>query len=174
MQLLTRMGLAFTLLLPTVALAQNESVYSSLKTSDCQTTEFSDEGAGSYLGKCQGVAGFALEIEEGDIRQTINVISPSGKIFELDFARVSGAFSSVGEKAEWRMNKGIPVALIVRFSFSQSAEKPEVTTSYLIVSKISKTEACITDVVKPSKDQNAQARKLADEAAQKTCKTFLN
>jgi hypothetical protein len=60
-------------------------------------------------------------------------------------------------------------ALIVRLNVSdQGDEKPPI--SYLIVSKISPTNACVIDIVKPGKNQNAQAQRLADEASTKPCK----
>ncbi len=154
-----------------VAVAQNTSIYTSLDTKTCKTIEQSDEGSGWYRGECKGVGGFKLEVTEGDIRQSINVIAPSKKKFELDFSLVSPAFSTVGEKAEWRMNGKVPVALIVRFNASD-VEDSSKTTSYLVITKISKTESCITDVVEPGKTQNADARTLADEAASKPCKSF--
>jgi len=59
--------------------------------------------------------------------------------------------------------------LIIRLNVSdQGDEKPP--TSYLIVSKISATTACVTDIVKPGKNQNAQAQRLADKASNKPCK----
>ena len=149
-----------------------ESVYTSLKADDCKTIKQSDEGAGWYRGECKGVGGYKLEVIEGDIRQSVNVVSPKGKIFELDFMRVSGGFSSVGLKAEWRTKAGKPVALIVRFNASENPEDSSKITSYLIVAKISPDVACVTDVVKPAKTQNAQAQKLADAAASKACKIF--
>lgn len=161
----------FILAFSVFATAQNKSIYTSLETKACKTIEQSDEGAGWYRGECPGAGGYKLEVTEGDIRQSINVITPANKKFDLDFSMVSSAFSSVGAKAEWRMKGKVPVALIVRFNAS-NPENPDKNTSYLIVSKISKTESCITDVVKPSKTQNAQAQKLADAAATKPCKSF--
>ena len=66
-----------------------------------------------------------------------------------------------------------PFALIVRLNVSEDVEDTSKTTSYLIVSKITKDFACVTDVVKPSKDQNVQARKLADSSSQRACKVAL-
>ena len=63
-----------------------------------------------------------------------------------------------------------PVALIVRFNVA-NAEDSTKNTSYLMVSKITKNEVCVTDVVNPGKTQNAEAQKLADVAAAKPCKT---
>ncbi len=152
-----------------------ESVYTDLKTEKCKTLEsFPDEG-GSYRGVCAGAGGYRLEVLEGDLRQSINVVAPDGKKFELDFwTKVSGGFSSVGEKAEWRVVKSgkniKPMALIVRYNVSENPEKPEQTTSYLVITKITGKSACITDVIKPSADANKKARQLADSSANKACK----
>ena len=151
-----------------------KSIYTDLAAEKCRTIESNPDEGGSYRGECKGVGGYKLEVLEGDIRQSINVIFPSGKKAELDFwTNVSSAFSSVGEKAEWRVNNKVenaePYALIVRYNASENPEQPEKTTSYLVVTKITKDTACITDIVKPSKDQNVTARKLADEAANKPC-----
>ena len=153
------------------AAAQNKSIYTSLDTKSCKTIEQSDEGTGWYRGECKGAGGYKLEVTEGDIRQSINVVAPGGKIFELGFGQVSSAFSTVGAKAEWRMKGKVPLALIVRFNASNPEDSTK-STSYLVVSKISKTESCITDVVNPGKTQNASAQRLADAAAKKPCKVF--
>lgn len=154
------------------ASAQNKSIYTSLDTKGCKTVEQSDEGSGWYRGECAGVGGYKLEVTEGDLRQSVNVSAPNKKKFELDFSQISGGFSSVGEKAEWRMKGKTPVALIVRFNASENPEDSSKITSYLIVTKITAKESCITDVVKPGKTQNADAQKLADAAAKKPCKIF--
>lgn len=157
------------------AIAAQTSVYTDLADKKCKTLESSAEEGGSYRGECKGIGGFKLEVLEGDIRQSINVIFPNGKKSELDlWSNVSSAFSSVGAKAEWRVRgKGKsakPYALIVRYNASENTEKPELTTSYLVVTKITKDSACVTDVIKPANDQNKKAQKAADESATKPCK----
>lgn len=159
------------------AFAQNskiDSVYSSLNTKDCKTLESETEGAGWYRGECKGIGGYKLQVTEGDIRQSIDVIAPDKKKYELDFiGKVSSGFSAVGEKAEWRVTgsgKSVsPFALIVRFNVSENPEDSTKNTSYLIVSKITKGEICITDIVKPGAKANEEARRLADSAATKPC-----
>ncbi|HLM61361.1 MAG TPA: hypothetical protein VK308_11195 [Pyrinomonadaceae bacterium] len=171
-----------TLTLAIGAAAQNakiESVYTSLETKDCKTIAQSNEGSGSYIGECKGVGGYKLQVTEGDIRQSINVIAPDKKKYELDFTgHISSGFSSVGTKAEWRvMRKGkivTPVALIVRFNVSENPEDSSINTSYLVVNKITKNQICITDVIKPSAKANEEARNLADSSAGKACKTSDN
>lgn len=157
------------------AISAQTSVYTDLADNKCKTLESNPNEGGSYRGECRGVGGFKLEILEGDLRQSINVIFPNRKKSELDFwSNVSSAFSAVGNKAEWRVKgKGKsakPYALIVRYNASENPEKPEANTSYLVVVKIAKNSACVTDVIKPSSDQNKLAQKAADASANKPCK----
>jgi len=157
------------------AISAQTSVYTDLADTKCKTIESSAEEGGSYRGECKGIGGFKLEVLEGDIRQSINVVFPNGKKSELSlWTNVSSAFSSVGSKAEWRVKgkgkKAKPFALIVRYNASENSEKPEATTSYLVVTKITKDSACVTDVIKPASDQNKKAQKAADESANKPCK----
>ncbi len=159
--------------------AKIESLYTNLDGKGCKTLESSTEGAGWYLGECAGVGGYKLQISEGDIRQSIDVIAPNKKKFALDFQQnVSVAFSYVGAKAEWRVTREgktvAPFALIVRFNASENAEDSTKNTSYLIVSKITKKEICITNVVKPGAKANEEARELADASAAAPCKSSNN
>ncbi len=119
----------FLLAFAAVATAQNKSVYTDLLDTKCKTLESNADEGGSYLGECKGVGGFKLHILEGDLRQSINVITPAKKTFDLDLWRAFGGFSRVGPKAEWRMKKSVPVALIVQFNVSENAEDSRKTTS---------------------------------------------
>jgi len=151
------------------AFAQNKSVYTNLSADKCKTADVDKGMPGNYSGKCEGVGGYDLEVYLDDERNSIGVVLPSKKTVGLDFWNYFGNFSALGEKAEWRVKDEKPVALIVRLNVSDRGdEKPP--TSYLIVSKISATGACVTDVVKPGKSQNAQAQRLADKASNKPCK----
>lgn len=157
-------------LFSTTVLAQKiTSVYTGLNDKNCKTLESDPSGAGSYRGRCPGVGGYKLDLLEGDLRQSINVIAPNKKKFELNFWQYFSSFSSVGLKAEWRMKGKTPIALIVRFNVADPEDSTK-NTSYLMVSKITKNEICVTDVVNPSKTQNAEAQKLADFGATKPCK----
>lgn len=153
-----------------IAAGQNKSVYTSTKTSACRTISSNPNEGGSYEGECAGVGGYKVRLLEGDIRQTLNIITPAKKKFELDFWGFYSGFSTVGEKIEWRTKGGIPYALIARFNVA-SGDDSNKSTSYLMVSKIGKTSSCVTDVVLPGARQNEKARELADTAAKKPCKT---
>lgn len=152
------------------ATAQNKSVYTNTKTSACRTIKSNPNEAGSYEGECPGVGGYKVRLLEGDIRQTLNIITPAKKKFELNFWNFYGGFSTVGEKIEWRTKGGVPVALIARFNVANNEDSSK-NTSYLMISKIGKTKSCVTDVVLPQVGQNEKARELADAASSKPCKS---
>jgi hypothetical protein len=161
--------LSFLFVCAATAFAQNKSVYTDLAADKCKTTAVDKGMPGNYSGKCAGAGGFDVEVYLDDERNSIGVVLPSKKTIGLDFWNYFGHFSALGEKAEWRMNGKKAVALIVRLNVSDNGdEKPP--TSYLVVSKISPTDACVTDIVKPGKNQNAQAQRLADKASTKPCK----
>ena len=87
------------LLFSSAALGQTKSVYTGLTTKDCKaSTEPVEEG---YIGICPGIAGYTLELIEGDLRQTLIVVAPNKKKYELAlWSTVSSGFSSLGAKAE--------------------------------------------------------------------------
>ena len=154
-----------------------ESIYTNLNDKACKTLESDTEGTGWYRGECKGVGGYKLQVTEGDLRQSIDVVAPNKRKYELDFiGHVSGGFSSVGAKAEWRVSRGrgktvSPLGLIIRFNVSENPEDSSIITSYLIVTKITKNQICITNVVKAGARANEQARKFADSSAPKPCQS---
>ena len=151
-----------------VAVAQsNSSAYTSLEQKRCRTIKSANS---DYEGRCRGVGGYALLVSEGDLRQNVTVITPQGAKHSLDLWDViSGGFSSVGPKAEWRMSKQTPVALIVRYNASEDPEQPNKLTSYLAVAKITATEVCVTDKISPGPTANEDAHRAADSATTKPC-----
>jgi hypothetical protein len=163
------LALSFVFVSSTAALAQNKSIYTSLVADKCKTIDVNKGMPGNYSGRCTGVGGYQLEVYLDDERNSIGVVLPSKKVIGLDLWNYFSNFSALGDRAEWRMKGKKPVALIVRLNVSDQGDaKPP--TSYLIVSKIIGTEACVTDIVKPGKSQNAQAQSLADRASIKPCK----
>ncbi len=161
--------------LTTTVAQSNRSVYTPLEEKQCRTLKSGTSEVGDdYEGRCRGVAGYALLVTEGDLRQNITVVTPRGAKHSLDLPNViSGGFSSVGPKAEWRManqkGKLVPVALIVRYNANEDSSQPSKITSYLAVTKITSTGICITDKISPGPMANEDARRAADEAASKPC-----
>lgn len=158
-----------------IAMGQsNNSVYTSLEAKRCRTIKSSDAEAGDYEARCRGAAGYSLLVTEGDLRQNITVVTPKGAKHSLDLWQVvSGGFSTVGPRAEWRMaklnGKLTPVALIIRYNANEDPEQSTKVTSYLAVSKITADEICVTDKISPGPKANAAARRAADAAATKPC-----
>lgn len=163
------------LLLAATAMAQtNSSVYTPLAEKQCKTIKSPDPQTGDYEGRCRGVAGYTLVVTEGDLRQNVTVVTPKGAKHSLELWDViSGGFSSVGPKAEWRManqnGKLTPVALIIRYNANDDPESPNRQSSYLAVTKISATEICVTDKILPGAKANEEARTAADAAVNKPC-----
>jgi hypothetical protein len=153
--------------------ASKSSVYTATGGKRCRTIEYLKE-TGDLTQSCPGVAGYKLEVADSDSRMSITVVSPGGQKSPLDYWNViTHGFSSLGDKAEWRVQKVngkiTPVALIVRVNASENPETPEKTTSYLAVAKITASKTCVTDKIGPSATANEQARRAADSAATRPC-----
>jgi hypothetical protein len=147
------------------------SVYTSLTEPDCRVIEIDEEAEGS-VSRCPGPAGHELKALEGDLRQSINVITSDGKEHELNYwSVITGGFSSLGPRAEWRMRGGRPIALIVRVNASEDPVDSSRITSYLAVAKITPTEICVTDRIAPAADANEAARRAADASAGRPCRS---
>ncbi|MCB1023953.1 MAG: hypothetical protein KDB79_06180 [Acidobacteria bacterium] len=160
--------ISFVIICSTLTFAQNKSIYSGLNPENCKAVSVDQGMPGNYVGRCKGIGGFDLEYYLDDERNSLGVVSPSKNVRALNFWSYFSGFSELGEKAEWRIKNNKPVALIVRLNVSDQEDETK-KTSYLIVAKISEEDSCVTDVLKPGKDQNLRARRLADKALTKKC-----
>lgn len=149
------------------------SVYTSL--SGCKMVKTGKgQGEDWSVMACRGFAGYSLQLEYGDARESITVFSPNRQKHPLNlWSVISSGFSSVGQKAEWRVTtkngKQVPIALIVRFNASENPEDSSKVTSYLVVAKITPQKICVTDKIAPSATANQEARDAADTSADKPC-----
>jgi hypothetical protein len=163
--LVVALAACFALALTAFAAAPATSVYSSL--SGCKLIKTGHDWS---VSACRGVGGYNLQLEYDDARESITVYSPDPlNLWQV----VSNGFSSVGQKAEWRVTtkngKQVPQALIVRFNASENPEDSSKVTSYLVVAKITPDQICVTDKIAPSATANEEARKAADASASKQC-----
>jgi hypothetical protein len=145
--------------------------YTSLAPAGCKVID-TDEEAGGSTSICPGMGGYKLRVLDGDARMSIDVIAPDGGRHPLDLWTVaSGAFSSLGPRAEWRFaaDDRAPTALIVRFEAYEFPEQPEPTTSYLLVARLAGKDTCLTARIAPGSSQNLRAREAADRAAGAPC-----
>jgi hypothetical protein len=149
------------------------SVYTSL--SGCKMVKTGKgQGEDWSVMACRGFAGYSLQLEYGDARESITVFTPNKKKHQLELWQViSSGFSSVGKKAEWRVTtkngKQVPHALIVRFEASENPEDSSKITSYLVVAKITPQNICAVEKIAPGATQNEEARRAADASADKPC-----
>jgi hypothetical protein len=160
---------AIFILSVTISASPVTSVYSSL--SGCKLVK---TGRDWSVQACRGVGGYNLQLEYDDSRESITVFTPDRQKHPLNlWSVVSSGFSSVGQKAEWRVTtkngKQVPIALIVRFGASENPEDSSKVTSYLVVAKITPQKICVTDKITPSATANEEARRAADASADKPC-----
>lgn len=160
------------LLLAAGTAAASDSMYTDLTEDRCETVKV-DEETGSSEQRCPGTAGYDLVVLDDDSRVSVTVVTPDGKEHPLDYwTVVTHAFSSLGEKAEWRVvqkeGRTVPVSLIVRVrSVDPATSRP---LSFLAVAKITPESICVTDVIPSSPTANEEARRAADSAAGRPCK----
>ena len=154
--------------------AKPTSVYTNLSGKNCRLVKTVAE-TGSSIQKCSGVGKYSLLVLDDDNRMSLNLLSPDGKEYPLDlWTIVTKSFSTLGEKAEWRVvrknGKVTPVALIVRVNanIQENPDKPQ-KTSYLVVTKITAEKVCVIDKVDSSAEANTKVRQLADDSAYKNC-----
>ncbi|HEX2209273.1 MAG TPA: hypothetical protein VHG93_16470 [Longimicrobium sp.] len=151
------------------SLATIHSVYTPLDEKACGVTNVDEESQGS-TSRCPGTAGYVLDVHDGDARASVDVITPDGRSHPLHYwSVVSGGFSSLGPRAEWRMRGGRPIALIVRVNASEDPDDWSRVTSYLAVAKLTEREICVTDRVRPGPRQNELARRAADASGARPC-----
>ena len=130
---------------------------------------------GARIQKCPGVAGFYLLVADDDARMSVSIVAPGGKEYPQEYWDVvTSSFSSLGSKAEWRvMKRGAtyaPIGLIIRVNASDQSD-PDVPKkrSYLVISKITERDICVTDKIESAVNANQQARLAANSSASKTC-----
>ena len=167
------MAVVLALTLNVLAVAPITSVYSSL--SGCKMVKTGEKAGEDWsVSACRGVGGYSLQLEYGDARESITVYTPDRTKHPLDlWSVISSGFSSVGQKAEWRVTtkngKQVPLALIVRFNASENAADSSKVTSYLVVAKITPQKICAVAKIAPGATQNEEARRAADDSADKPC-----
>jgi hypothetical protein len=158
------------LLLPPVQAGEPRSAYTEISQGKCRLIAASGEPEDEGGLSCHGPAGYSLLALSNDLRATVNVVTPDGKENPLEFYNViTGHFSSLGPRAEWRLRDGVPYALIVRVLASEDPEHPDRKTNYLAVARIGPEAICVTDRIEGGADENARARAAADASHSRPC-----
>jgi hypothetical protein len=150
------------------------STYTELSGPRCIDVK-ADRETGSSVRQCPGAGGMFLFVLDDDNRMSVTVVTPDKKEHPLNYWDVvTRSFSSLGEKAEWRISSQngapTPMALIVRVNYSDQSdpEKPR-KGSYLAVAKITPDAVCVVGRVPAGANANERAREEADRSASKPC-----
>lgn len=146
-------------------------MYTSLKDTDCRTEDVDDE-TGASEQECAGVGGYRLGVVDADARISVSVRPPGGGEHPLGFVGlVSGAFSSIGDRAEWRVTgdsaRPRPVSVIIPYIAYHDVERPEVPTNYWMVVRVTGKPCVIGRLARST--PVAEVRRRADGAASAAC-----
>lgn len=120
-----------------------------------------DEEHGSVEFQCAGHDGIKVHIGEGDLRNFVGY-GENGRE-EIAYGQTFPMFNQLGDKIEWRLKDGKPVATILRWKMAADDMSGEV----LVVTQLEAGNQCWIARVSASKNKNANelARKAADELA---------
>jgi hypothetical protein len=160
--------LVATLVLATSAQAGNDSAYTDFKPETCrQIAPGAAEGEGEFSPtyECKGYRGLPVTFVEDDLRSVV-AYGRNARTHCAMHQTFSG-FNSVGNKIEWRLRDGDPIATILRWKVSNDPEDSTKTKDWLVVTKMSDGESCQMGYVEGSYPRaNEKARWLADTAAE--------
>lgn len=128
------------------------SVHSPLTGVAC-SVHVDQRATGAQTLDCPGAYGYRLRVIEDDQRRSVNVVTPGGHSFALNYWDVvTRGFSTLGSRAEWRIQvvdgAATPFAVIVRVNAldQRDAEHPR-TRPLLVVARISRDAACVTHLI---------------------------
>ena len=143
-----------------------EDVRRNTSLEGCDLIRSEPEEAGFYEYECEGLGGYRLRLVQADLRENVVVLPPEGAEQSLDLpALADGAFSSIGDVAEWRGamvgERFRPVALILRQSVMEGSGAEVRNVSYLLAVRLADTP-CVVARIAPGPEQDELARAAAD------------
>ena len=152
-----------------------ESMFSDIRRESCLKTIDKDDPNDTPYWVCSGILGYKLILRNAEGRQSIDVVTPAGERFELNYwDSVTKHFSHLGDKAQWRvLDSGaetIAIALIVSVNSREDVNSPEkVTHVYSAVAKITTESICTTHSILSSSVAAQKLRQTADSAREHDC-----
>lgn len=157
------------LLAAPLAQAAPDSAYTKLHAEDtCKVTAepAEDEGGDWSELLCTGYGDYPVYLSYADARESMFYGFPPGDK-PTSWESFNG-FNGVSGTIEWRLDKGVPFATILRWSIA--TDVPEKNIEVLVVSKVAQPDdhdGCVVGyVVAPDNPgHNVQAREIADDHA---------
>jgi hypothetical protein len=160
-----------SLALATPALAGYDSAYTNLNFEDSKacTNEtpppVEGEPNDGVVYTCGGYQDYAVMFAEGDLRSFVSFGKEQGE--HCAARQTFSGFNSVGNKIEWRLKDGRPIATILRWSVSYDPDDSSKQKSWLVVTKLDEGNSCHVGYVEGGYPKaNEKARWLADTAAE--------
>lgn len=142
------------------------SAQSPLAGAGCTLVEY-DHEVGSSTQLCEAVGGYTLLVLDDDARMSVTVVAPDGRRQPLELWHVvTRAFSHLGDRAEWWLRDGVPIALIVPVIVT---EGPDEERTVLAVARIVASGACVVARVPDGPTAAVEARAAADKAQAAPC-----
>jgi hypothetical protein len=150
------------------AWAGNDSAYTDFLPETCkQIAPGAAEGEGEFSPtyECKGYNGIAVTFAEDDLRSSVAFGTDATK--HCGFFQTFNMFNSVGNRIEWRLKNGKPIAAILRWKVSYDPEDSTKTKDWLVVSKVGERQSCHVGYVEGGFPKaNEKARWLADTTAE--------
>jgi hypothetical protein len=154
---------------PGVRAAQNSYVYTATHGPSC--TDRSREGFGRW--RCPGPDGYVAEyVDEGNVAG-IAIWRPTRQQRSAVSVSWRGAGRVFGDKIEWRMAAGRPIAAILRvWRTASMADGREHKVEELLILKVLAAGACrVASIDAHRPNANEIARRTSDEVATLPCRT---
>jgi len=147
----------------------NISSYSSIEQKDCITLDSDNIGS---VQECESFENIGVKVVVGDSRESI-ILTRNEREYDLELlSTFKNIFSSFGSKLEWRHaltdSKDIK-GVIIPLNMSDDPENLDRTTSFLVVTKITKEKICVVAKIAPQKEQDEIAREILDTDENLSC-----
>jgi len=140
----------------------NTSSYTSIEQKDCTTLDSDNIGS---VQECESFENIGVKVLVGDTRESI-ILTRNEREYDLELlSTFKNIFSSFGSKLEWRhelTNSKNIKGVIIPLNISDDFENLDKTTSYLVVTKITKNKICVVAKISPQKEQDEIAREILD------------
>ena len=146
---------------------ETKSQNTNLDLNRCDLYQKAEEGDGEWATfKCRGYAGITVYVTEADLRFALGY--GKGGLNQASMRQFLAPFNTVGKTLEWRLHNGRVVATILRYytETGTGGRKGQI----LVVSKVSKGEACHVAYVDAL--ANTNANELAQQAADNLAPNF--
>lgn len=145
-----------------------QSVFTDLQGAACKEEVDRTDPNETRFWDCPGPNGYSLRVRQVESgRQSVDLVAPTGKVMPLSIQdKVTRSMTSLGPKAEWRLDRDVPVGLLIRVEAREDVLNPEkITRTIWAAANVRPDAACITQ----TSTEESQGRNAADNAEKMPC-----